>query len=179
MGQFPLTPVLLSVPGRGTGNSQLVLLVLLFDFLQDVDFQPGSLSVLPNVLDDFQCHLGLASGREETRGWSQRDRTCVLSPRGEAHPGITCANKALPALHAAWAVANWQCQLVKGHCWPSLPRDTPDTALCDPRTTLGGSRALQQTQPKARGQTRGQKGTGVRCNHGGGERGQWRGALAD
>lgn len=52
-----LSPVLLSVQGCGTGNLQLVLLVLLFDFLQDVDFQPGSLSVFPNVLYDFQCHL--------------------------------------------------------------------------------------------------------------------------
>lgn len=48
-------------------NLQFVLLVLLLDFLQDVNFQPGCFSVLPNIFYDFQCHLGFASAREETK----------------------------------------------------------------------------------------------------------------
>lgn len=48
-------------------NSQFVLLVLLLDLLQDVNFQPGCFSVLPNIFYDLQCHLGFASAREETK----------------------------------------------------------------------------------------------------------------
>jgi len=81
-------------------NLQFVLLVLLFDFFQDVNFQPGCFSVFSNIFYDFQRHLRFASVREETKGWSQRTKhtyTCPQSTDSRQNPFtpvvLSCVNK--------------------------------------------------------------------------------------